>query len=1132
MASDAYIKAAMAANRKRVILMEIEDADAIVESVDTTAEWAACTLNDCVAESGRVFPFLNMAFANYGSLLSSHEYYSHIVATAGSSLFLHSVAGGVRICAQLTDKETSQGLSLSAFPLDITVQAQIVFRDAVAGTEVGRSEETTVTLHRTYRDGTTHPHDVDYGEQGITEEYYPECFFQADINISAAFEDVSVASAGTVYAELSLTRGGYVNPLYADVYSIATTGLIADCTPAAADVTTTDIDLGETPASSPYVYFDDLTPYGSSIAYTLYGGDVSPTNNLGTVVDGQAVTAYRYYRVVANFVSTTGARPSLSRVAINSGAFKYFGTHQDQPFSGVLPYLTAKPVGTLTSKIDLKKPAPTSGQANVKLVWTAETGDLVKTGYLKNKYIRLQQGFVGLPYGDFEPLFTGRFYDYSADPAVREFDFTVRGPSKRFDGVKIPEEIEADDGSKAAIPYEFSGNIIDAITNLLDQMGIPGREIDSSAFTSVRDSHYTGTDWNIEQNITKPTKAFDLIGELCELAGLNIIEMPDGRLTPIYYDASAAAVANLDARDFRIGKISGGQNELLTQQVIYYDPNSEDPGEDSDNYDSVRRYVNSAALSAWGETKEQSFYSKYTSNLTALNAVAARRDSWFATPHFKIPISAVAPRHMDVWHGEVVALDNAMLPVESADWGDLSSGDKFLVLSRNHDPFSGELKFELYDLQTSGTAGAGVVGTDLVLSGSANPSGATNAYTCAGGTSPFSWATTAGALDTTSGTTVNLDVSALVTGTPVTIRVTGQNGSVAKRLVVNNGGSASVDWADLTDTGGTKPEDNATNNTGDLADLDAADWSTQVTGTGKPDNNADVTGDNTAADTNAVGGTAATTVLSGIAQALSDAADAQSTADGKITTFYQASAPTADGVGDFWIDTDDDNKLYRWSGSAWVSVQDGNIAQALSDAADAQSTADGKITTFYTTSIPTAEGVGDLWFNTSTGLVKRWSGSAWVDYASYNTGALADLDTVDTDEIEDEAATVAKRYWASGIQSLSGSYTTIASLAIGADDINVPYVVVASFDICPSGSTYTSGRYQFQLVYGATLYESPDLKMQNYESSGTYIDDVNVPFVFGFTPTATGTLYLQAKNIYGGASQAERRLLSLIGSKK
>lgn len=119
-----------------------------------------------------------------------------------------------------------------------------------------------------------------------------------------------------------------------------------------------------------------------------------------------------------------------------------------------------------------------------------------------------------------------------------------------------------------------------------------------------------------------------------------------------------------------------------------------------------------------------------------------------------------------------------------------------------------------------------------------------------------------------------------------------------------------------------------------------------------------------------------------IGDAISDAATAQATADGKVTTFYQDGQPTADGVGDLWVDTDDGNKLYRWSGSAWIEIQDADIAQAIADAATAQSTADGKIVSFYQDTAPTADGVGDIWFDTDAGNKQyRWSGTAWVEAA-------------------------------------------------------------------------------------------------------------------------------------------------------
>ena len=134
----------------------------------------------------------------------------------------------------------------------------------------------------------------------------------------------------------------------------------------------------------------------------------------------------------------------------------------------------------------------------------------------------------------------------------------------------------------------------------------------------------------------------------------------------------------------------------------------------------------------------------------------------------------------------------------------------------------------------------------------------------------------------------------------------------------------------------------------------------------------------------------------GIAQAISDAAGAQATADGKVTTFYQNSAPTADGIGDLWIDTDDNNKLYRWSGSAWINVQDGQIATAISDAATAQATADGKIVTFYQTGAPSGASVGDIWFDTDdSNKVYRYNGSSWVAAS----GTLFGKDEVSENEI-------------------------------------------------------------------------------------------------------------------------------------
>jgi hypothetical protein len=68
---------------------------------------------------------------------------------------------------------------------------------------------------------------------------------------------------------------------------------------------------------------------------------------------------------------------------------------------------------------------------------------------------------------------------------------------------------------------------------------------------------------------------------------------------------------------------------------------------------------------------------------------------------------------------------------------------------------------------------------------------------------------------------------------------------------------------------------------------------------------------------------------------------------GALGSFYQDNIPTSLAIGDLWVDTDDNNKLYRAASvgadaitaGEWVTVQDGTIATAQAAAVAAQGTA-------------------------------------------------------------------------------------------------------------------------------------------------------------------------------------------------
>lgn len=153
----------------------------------------------------------------------------------------------------------------------------------------------------------------------------------------------------------------------------------------------------------------------------------------------------------------------------------------------------------------------------------------------------------------------------------------------------------------------------------------------------------------------------------------------------------------------------------------------------------------------------------------------------------------------------------------------------------------------------------------------------------------------------------------------------------------------------------------------------------------------------------------------------------------KTRTFFQPSAPTATASGDVWFDSDDNNKPYRWSGSAWVGIEDPRISStaalltseqtaranadsaltssinqlsatvtnnynvlnaaitseqsARADADSALSTSLSSLTatvgtkarTWYQSTAPTTGlTVGDIWFDTANNRqAKRWNGTSW-----------------------------------------------------------------------------------------------------------------------------------------------------------
>lgn len=114
--------------------------------------------------------------------------------------------------------------------------------------------------------------------------------------------------------------------------------------------------------------------------------------------------------------------------------------------------------------------------------------------------------------------------------------------------------------------------------------------------------------------------------------------------------------------------------------------------------------------------------------------------------------------------------------------------------------------------------------------------------------------------------------------------------------------------------------------------------------------------------------------------------------------YYQNDAPTDPPndlkEGDIWFDTNDGNKQYYYTGSAWVSVQDTAIAAAQSAATAAQTTADGKNRIYRQTTQPSTGpfAEGDLWFDTDDGnKIYRYTSGSWATAVELGNSAISSL---------------------------------------------------------------------------------------------------------------------------------------------
>lgn len=214
--------------------------------------------------------------------------------------------------------------------------------------------------------------------------------------------------------------------------------------------------------------------------------------------------------------------------------------------------------------------------------------------------------------------------------------------------------------------------------------------------------------------------------------------------------------------------------------------------------------------------------------------------------------------------------------------------------------------------------------------------------------------------------------------------------------------------------------------------------------------------------------------------------NAQATADSKNASYYQNDAPagTAHEIGDLWIDTNDNDKLYSWDGDSWELAQDSAAASSaattaynaavasLQPSASTIVNASNQITAVNTNGITVFSGGSST---TGARIVMNSLGIAGFDATSTNasTGSTFSIsastgEAIFKGSIQSGSTITGAAITGSSFTStnfVSGTGISITSSA-GIDEIkfNVAGVEKASFAIVSGGLVVTSGSAQLTMT--------------------------------------------------------------------
>lgn len=691
--SEAYKKAAKDANRVPVTVVSIESADGITLDYSSQADWdGSATLTNVDTDTGAVVPAYALALANHGPPIPAGDTYGAYPSLIGAAPFdLFVLDNILSVKVGFVVYEITAG-GAPGWPFKVYASVRLdIYDAATGGSLIGSTDTVAIVGDKTGTWNTPAGGPLmRYSAAYLTATAY-------SFDLGAVVQEIAIGGSLYVKAVVSAPSFKTIDSAYDGV--LASTSLISAVPKNAANcqVVTSVLAFDTTPTTSPIFSADDTRESGAAIEYSIKGGSADPpTVNLGAVVDGDTLTPYKYYEITAVFSTTTGGRGILNGLSLNEGVFKYLGSHEDFPFSGVKAVLTPKSMSVLSQKIDPNKGVATTGQIGFKALFDDEMSDILATGYLAGKDVRVWSGFLSLAsLDDFRPILTGTWQDYDLDHAKGVVTVKLRDMLKQFAKRQLPEETyNASTGAKTSAAIVYSNtNIVAVIKNIFDRLGIRGR-YGHPDYDTLEAGALSASDYNVTRTITEPEDAAKLLDQAAQTAGLFLVPGGDGRLAPKLFDPSAAPVVTLDVRDYKAGPISGNQGEFITRSIARYNPAVADPS-DTEDYSAGYMFADDVAETLYSPEKGTrtwlDFWKVGSVSGAALSTPpqalidwCARQRAWFSEPRATFELSEIPP-YIEAETGEVVGITGLQLPIPRAAYAagtTYATGNKVISAGR------------------------------------------------------------------------------------------------------------------------------------------------------------------------------------------------------------------------------------------------------------------------------------------------------------------------------------------------------------------------------------------------------------------------------------------------------------------